>query len=209
VVAGLATTVHIPSWWAWPYAGCRSKPLATSRTAQLGEEDVVVTSDCALFTLGSLAGRARPSSCGAAVTIYRLAVGVGGARALYTYGEWRSGVRLIATAEFSTRLGLSAGGPLGHQVGRAVLLRTVSGRAGVRPVVGFPVSHQTPCHPIPQKQIGTAAQLREPARTPLLHFRPVTPSPGKPPEGAKREKRGENAVDFLWGSRATGALLSS
>jgi len=70
------------------------------------------------------------------------------------------------------------------------------------------LSHKTSCHPSPQKQIGTPAQLREPTRTPLLHSRPVTGSPRKTPEGAKREEGGENAVIFLWGSRATGAPLS-
>jgi len=70
------------------------------------------------------------------------------------------------------------------------------------------VSHETSCHPSPQKQIGTPAQLREPTRTPLLYFRPVTRSPRKTPEGAKREEGGENAVIFSWGSRATGAPLS-
>ena len=71
------------------------------------------------------------------------------------------------------------------------------------------VSHETSCHPSPQKQIGTPAQMREPTRTPLLYSRPVTRSPRKTPEGAKREEGGENAVIFLWGSRATGAPLSS
>jgi len=66
------------------------------------------------------------------------------------------------------------------------------------------LSHKTPCHPSPQKQIGTPAQLREPTRTPLLYSRPVTRSPRKTPEGAKMEDGGENAVMFLWGSRATG-----
>jgi len=70
------------------------------------------------------------------------------------------------------------------------------------------VSHKTPCHLSPQKQIGTPAQLREPTRTPLLYSRPVTRSPTTTPEGAKREEGGENAVIFLWGSRATGAPLS-
>ena len=70
------------------------------------------------------------------------------------------------------------------------------------------MSHKTPCHPSPQKQIGTPAQLREPTRTPLLYSRLVTPSPRKTPEGAKTEEGGENAVIFLWGSRATGAPLS-
>jgi len=70
------------------------------------------------------------------------------------------------------------------------------------------LSHKTPCHPSPQKQIGTPAQLRESTRTPLLYSRPVTRSPRKTQEGAKREERGENAVIILWGSRATGAPLS-
>ena len=70
------------------------------------------------------------------------------------------------------------------------------------------LSHKTSCHPSPQKQIGTLAQLREPTRTPLLYSRPVTRSPRKTPEGAKREEGGENAVIFLWRSRATGAPLS-
>jgi len=42
-----------------------------------------VTSACALLTLGSLAGRVPSSSCGAAVTFHRLAVGVGGSRACF------------------------------------------------------------------------------------------------------------------------------
>jgi len=71
-----------------------------------------------------------------------------------------------------------------------------------------PLSHKTPCHPSQQKQIGTPAHLREPTRTPLLYSRPVTRSPRKTPEGAKREEGGENAVMFLWGSLATGAPLS-
>jgi len=58
------------------------------------------------------------------------------------------------------------------------------------------MSHNTPCHPSSQKQIGTPAQLREPARTPLLYSLPVTRSPGKPPEGAERLRGGENAVGF-------------
>ena len=70
------------------------------------------------------------------------------------------------------------------------------------------LSHKTPCHPSPQKQIGTPAQLREPTRTPLLYSRPVTQSPRKTPEGAKRDEGGENADILLWGSRATGAPLS-
>jgi len=49
------------------------------------------------------------------------------------------------------------------------------------------LSHKTPCHPSPQKQIGTPTQLREPARTPLLYSRPVTRSHKKTPEAAKRE----------------------
>ena len=84
-----------------------------------------------------------------------------------------------------------------------VLLRTTPGDAAL----AF-MSHKTPCHPSPQKQIGTPAQLRESTRTPLLYSRPVTRSPRKAPEGAKREEGGENAVMFLWGSRATGAPLS-
>jgi len=67
------------------------------------------------------------------------------------------------------------------------------------------LSHKTLCHPSPQKQIGTPAQLREPTRTPLLYSRPVTRSPRKTSDGAKRGKGGENADIFLWGSRATGA----
>jgi len=70
------------------------------------------------------------------------------------------------------------------------------------------LSYKTPCHPSPQKQIGTPAQLWEPTRTPLLYSRPVTRSPRKTLESAKREEGGENAVIFLWGSRATGAPLS-
>jgi len=70
------------------------------------------------------------------------------------------------------------------------------------------LSHKTPCHPSPQKQIGIPAQLREPTRTPLLYSRPVTRAPRKTPEGANREEGGENAVIFLRGSRATGAPLS-
>jgi len=58
------------------------------------------------------------------------------------------------------------------------------------------LAHKTPFHPSPQKQIGTPAQLREPTRTPLLYSRPVTRSPRKTPEGAKREEGGENAVIF-------------
>ena len=80
--------------------------------------------------------------------------------------------------------------------------------AAFRFSVGVPVSHKTPCHPSPQKQIGTPAQLTEPTRTPLLYSRPETRSPRKTPEGAKREEGGENAVVFLWGSRATGVSLS-
>jgi len=48
----------------------------------------------------------------------------------------------------------------------------------------------------------------EPARTPLLYSRPVPRSPKMTPEGSNREEGGENAVMFLWGSRATGATLS-
>ena len=70
------------------------------------------------------------------------------------------------------------------------------------------LSHKTPCHPSQQKQIGTPAQLREPTRTPLLYSRPVTRSPRKTPEGAKKEEGGENAVIFLRGSRATGAPVA-
>jgi len=70
------------------------------------------------------------------------------------------------------------------------------------------VSHKTPCHPSPQKRRGTHAQLREPTRTPLLYSRPVTWSPRKTPDCAKRGEEGENAVFFLWGSRAKGAPLS-
>ena len=58
------------------------------------------------------------------------------------------------------------------------------------------MSHKTPCHPSPQKQIGTPAQLREPARTPLLYSLPVTRSHRKTPESAKREEGGKNAVVF-------------
>ena len=58
------------------------------------------------------------------------------------------------------------------------------------------VAPNTPCHPSPQNQIGTPAQLREPARTPLLYSLPVTRSPRKPPEGAKREEGCESAVVF-------------
>ena len=58
------------------------------------------------------------------------------------------------------------------------------------------LSHKTPCHPSTQKQTGTPAQLREPTRTPLLYSLPVTRSPRKTPEGAKREEGGENAVTF-------------
>jgi len=43
------------------------------------------------------------------------------------------------------------------------------------------LSHKTPCHPSPLKQIGTPAQLREPTRTPSLYSRPVTRSPRKTP----------------------------
>ena len=70
------------------------------------------------------------------------------------------------------------------------------------------LSHETPCHPSPQKQIGTPAQLREPTRTPFLYSRPVTGSPRKTTEAAKMEEGGENAVIFLWGSWAAGAPLS-
>jgi len=58
------------------------------------------------------------------------------------------------------------------------------------------LSHTTPCHPSPQKQIGTPAELREPTRTPVLNSRPVTRSPRKTPEGAKREEGGESADTF-------------
>jgi len=71
------------------------------------------------------------------------------------------------------------------------------------------LSHKTPCHPSPQKQIGTPAVLREPTRTPLLYSRPVTQLPRKTPKGAKRAEGGENAVILLLGSRATGAPLSA
>jgi len=77
-----------------------------------------------------------------------------------------------------------------------------------QPLMAAALSHETSCHPSPKKQIGTPAQLREPTRTPLLYSCPVTRSPRKTPEGAKREEGGENAVIFLWGSRATGAPLS-
>jgi len=70
------------------------------------------------------------------------------------------------------------------------------------------VSRKTPCHPSPQEQLGTPSQLREPIRTPSLYSLPVTRSPRKTPEGAKREEGDEKAVLFLWGSRATGAPLS-
>jgi len=70
------------------------------------------------------------------------------------------------------------------------------------------LSHKTLCHFSPQTQIGTPAQLREPTCTPLLYSRPGTRSPRITPEGAKREEGGENAVIFLWVSRATGAPLS-
>jgi len=66
------------------------------------------------------------------------------------------------------------------------------------------VSHKTSCHPSPQKQIGTPAQLREPTRTPFLYSRPVTRSPRKTTEGAKREEGGENAVIFLVGKPGHG-----
>jgi len=71
------------------------------------------------------------------------------------------------------------------------------------------LSHKSPCHPSPQKQMGTPAQLREPTRTPLLYSRPLTRSPRKTPEGATRENGGENAVFLLLGSLATGSPLSS
>jgi len=66
------------------------------------------------------------------------------------------------------------------------------------------LSHKTSCHPSPQKQIGTPAQLREPTRTPLLYSRPVTRSPRKTPEDAKREEGGENAVMFFVGKPGHG-----
>jgi len=66
------------------------------------------------------------------------------------------------------------------------------------------VSHKTSCHPSPQKQIGTPAQLREPTRTPLLYSRPVTRSPRKTPEGAKREEGGENEDIFFVGKPGHG-----
>jgi len=75
-------------------------------------------------------------------------------------------------------------------------------------VVTYYLSHKTPCHSSPQKQIGTPAQLGEPIRTPLLYSRPVTRSPRRTLEGAKTEEEGENAVTFLCGSRTTGAPLS-
>jgi len=74
--------------------------------------------------------------------------------------------------------------------------------------ITLPLSHKTPCHPSTQKQIETPAQLREPTRTPLISSRPAARSSRKPPEGAKREEGGENAVMFWGGSRATGAPLS-
>jgi len=70
------------------------------------------------------------------------------------------------------------------------------------------MSHKKPCHPCTEKQTGTLAQLREPTRKPLLSSLQVTRLPRKTPDGAKREEGGENAVIFLWGSRATGAPLS-
>ena len=70
------------------------------------------------------------------------------------------------------------------------------------------VSHKTPCHPSPQKRIGTPAQLREPTRTPLLYSRPATRSPGKTPEAHRGRKEVRTQLFFLWGSRATGAPLS-
>jgi len=79
---------------------------------------------------------------------------------------------------------------------------------GAARLAGALLSHKTSCHPSPQKKIGTPAQLREPTRTPLFYSRPVTRSPRRTPEGAKREEGGENAVMFLWGSLATGAPLS-
>ena len=69
------------------------------------------------------------------------------------------------------------------------------------------LSHNMSCHPVPQKQIGTPAQLREPTRTPLLYSRPVIRSPKKAPEGAKREEGGQNAVFFV-GKPGHGAPLS-
>jgi len=68
------------------------------------------------------------------------------------------------------------------------------------------VMHKTPFHPSPQKQKGTPAQLREPTRTPLLYSRPVTWSPRKTPQGAKREKGGGNAVIFFVGKPGHGRL---
>jgi len=92
---------------------------------------------------------------------------------------------------------------------RTELSTSVHSRSHVGGVPEFTcLSHKTPCHPSQQKQIGTPAQLREPIRTPLLYSRPVTRSPRKTPEGTKREEGGENAVIFLWGSRATGAPVA-
>jgi len=91
----------------------------------------VVTSACARLTLGSLAGRVFPPSCGAEVTFHRLAVGVvGGTRVLnvrpvegrgqaYSLG----GVRPAAW--------LSAGGPL-WSPGRSRLV-LAGGVAACRP----------------------------------------------------------------------------
>jgi len=60
------------------------------------------------------------------------------------------------------------------------------------------LSQKTPCHPSPQKHTETPAQLREPTRAPLLYSRPVTLSPGKTLEGAKRVEEGETAGLLLW-----------
>jgi len=60
-----------------------------------------------------------------------------------------------------------------------------------------------------QKQIGTPAQLREPARTPLLYSLPGTQLNRKIPESAKREEGGENAAVILWGGRSMDALTMS
>jgi len=66
------------------------------------------------------------------------------------------------------------------------------------------LSHKTPCHPSLQKQIGTPARRREPTRTPFLYSRPVTRSPRKTPEGAKRKEEGENAVILFVGKPGHG-----
>ena len=103
------------------------------------------------------------------------------------------------------------GDPSPRERGRVVGLGALPGGPPAHPQQrsgSNTLSHKTPCHPSPQKQIGTPAQLREPTRPPLLYFRPVTRSARKTLEGAKREEGGENAVVFLWESRATGAPLS-